>query len=263
MPACLSTARGAWELYTTSNNLRILTRSPRLDVSELSSGIAAELHSAAENWRPGRESKSVGTDEISAATVALSELFSEDVAHQVAARRFGVEMRGITLFIFGGVAEMTDEQRWWGCGINASIVTASMFSRAHSSSRFPVDIPSIAASRWLDNGYAVDSLGTIILIDADLAALAMVISLHIRLLNNLCISGKYFPIPWNCRAKTPPGSLWPARRERHARPVDATPSPQWAVPADGTRCLRAGSPPDLVTPALPSCASHPHLPHAH
>jgi Zn-dependent protease/predicted transcriptional regulator len=32
-----------------------------------------------------------------------------ELGHSVVARRFGMQMRGITLFIFGGVAEMTDE----------------------------------------------------------------------------------------------------------------------------------------------------------
>jgi len=32
-----------------------------------------------------------------------------ELGHAVAARRYGVQMKGITLFIFGGVAEMTDE----------------------------------------------------------------------------------------------------------------------------------------------------------
>lgn len=32
-----------------------------------------------------------------------------ELAHSLVARRYGIEMKGITLFIFGGVAEMTDE----------------------------------------------------------------------------------------------------------------------------------------------------------
>src|SRR5262245_27641739 len=32
-----------------------------------------------------------------------------ELGHAVTARRFGIHMRGITLFIFGGVAEMADE----------------------------------------------------------------------------------------------------------------------------------------------------------
>lgn len=38
----------------------------------------------------------------------LSIVFHE-LCHSLVARRFGMEMKGITLFIFGGVAEMTDE----------------------------------------------------------------------------------------------------------------------------------------------------------
>lgn len=38
----------------------------------------------------------------------LSIIFHE-LCHSLVARRFGIEMRGITLFIFGGVAEMGDE----------------------------------------------------------------------------------------------------------------------------------------------------------
>ena len=38
----------------------------------------------------------------------VSIVFHE-LAHSLVARRFGVQMRGITLFIFGGVAEMTSE----------------------------------------------------------------------------------------------------------------------------------------------------------
>ncbi len=45
---------------------------------------------------------------LGAVGLFLSIIFHE-LCHSLVARRFGMEMSGITLFIFGGVAEMTDE----------------------------------------------------------------------------------------------------------------------------------------------------------
>src|SRR5512135_1812716 len=47
---------------------------------------------------------------IGAAGMFFSILFHE-FCHSLVARRFGLPMKGITLFIFGGVAEMDDEPR--------------------------------------------------------------------------------------------------------------------------------------------------------
>ncbi len=47
-----------------------------------------------------------------AVVAALGLFFSiilHETAHSLVARRYGIEMRGITLFVFGGVAEMADE----------------------------------------------------------------------------------------------------------------------------------------------------------
>jgi Zn-dependent protease len=45
---------------------------------------------------------------LGSAGLFLSIIFHE-LCHSLVARRYGIEMRGITLFIFGGVAEMVDE----------------------------------------------------------------------------------------------------------------------------------------------------------
>ena len=45
---------------------------------------------------------------VGAAGLFVSIIFHE-FCHSVVARRFGLPMKGITLFIFGGVAEMGDE----------------------------------------------------------------------------------------------------------------------------------------------------------
>jgi Zn-dependent protease len=46
---------------------------------------------------------------IAGAVGLLLSIVVHEFAHSVVARRFGIPMRGITLFIFGGVAEMGDE----------------------------------------------------------------------------------------------------------------------------------------------------------
>src|SRR3546814_13889845 len=39
------------------------------------------------------------------------QLVFHDLSHSVVARRYGLPIKGITLFIFGGVAEMTEEPK--------------------------------------------------------------------------------------------------------------------------------------------------------
>jgi Zn-dependent protease/predicted transcriptional regulator len=46
---------------------------------------------------------------VAGALLFFASIVLHEFAHSVVARRFGIQMRGITLFIFGGVAEMTQE----------------------------------------------------------------------------------------------------------------------------------------------------------
>lgn len=51
----------------------------------------------------------------------FASIVTHELAHSIVARRNGVHMHGITLFVFGGVAEMTDEPRTPGVELKMAI----------------------------------------------------------------------------------------------------------------------------------------------
>jgi Zn-dependent protease len=82
----------------------------------------------------------------------FSILFHE-FCHSLVARRFGLPMKGITLFIFGGVAEMDDEPPspkaeflMAAAGPLSSVVLGLVFFAAASASAFPVSSSNVAVA---------------------------------------------------------------------------------------------------------------------
>jgi Zn-dependent protease len=67
----------------------------------------------AANWfpqaRPGLTTTTYWVMGVVTALLMFVSIVLHEVSHALAARRYGLPIRGITLFIFGGVAEMTDE----------------------------------------------------------------------------------------------------------------------------------------------------------
>jgi Zn-dependent protease len=67
----------------------------------------------AANWfpqaRPGLTTTTYWVMGVVTALLLFVSIVLHEVSHALAARRYGLPIRGITLFIFGGVAEMTDE----------------------------------------------------------------------------------------------------------------------------------------------------------
>jgi Zn-dependent protease/predicted transcriptional regulator len=60
-------------------------------------------------WNPSLSTVTYWLMGAAGAVGFFLSIVTHELAHSIVARRHGVAMRGITLFIFGGVAEMTDE----------------------------------------------------------------------------------------------------------------------------------------------------------
>ncbi len=82
----------------------------------------------------------------------FASIIVHEFSHSLVARRFGIPMKGITLFIFGGVAEMTDEppspkaEFWMAvAGPIASVVVAGFCYGAAAAGSL-LDLPEAATS---------------------------------------------------------------------------------------------------------------------
>lgn len=60
-------------------------------------------------WTPDQETVTYWIMGVCGALGLFVSILAHELGHALAARKYGVEMRGITLFIFGGVAEMAED----------------------------------------------------------------------------------------------------------------------------------------------------------
>ena len=94
---------------------------------------------------PGLDSLSYWLMGAAATAGLLLSIVFHEMAHSLVARHYGIPIRGITLFIFGGVAEMTEETRpssgraVHGCGRS---------SRQHTARR--VSVSAVQRDRGLE-----------------------------------------------------------------------------------------------------------------
>ncbi len=74
----------------------------------IAAGLAAGRFPAA---YPGRPSAAYATAAVAAAVLFFASILAHEVGHAVVARRNGIEVEGITLWLFGGVARLAGEAR--------------------------------------------------------------------------------------------------------------------------------------------------------
>jgi Zn-dependent protease/predicted transcriptional regulator len=90
---------------------------------------------------------------VAGALLFFLSIVLHELGHSIVARRFGVHMRGITLFIFGGVAEMADEPpsakaEFW-VAIAGPIVSVVLGFLFLALSAVPQPLPTAAVLNYL------------------------------------------------------------------------------------------------------------------
>jgi Zn-dependent protease/CBS domain-containing protein len=73
------------------------------------------------HWHPEWGQTKVLLTAIAAATLFLVSVLAHELAHALVGRRLGVEIRRITLFVFGGMAHMKGEPKTWQAELGMAI----------------------------------------------------------------------------------------------------------------------------------------------
>ena len=64
-------------------------------------------------WHPDWSPLQAWTVALVAAVIFLASVLAHELSHALMGRRYGIEIRRITLFMFGGMAHLTDEPQEW------------------------------------------------------------------------------------------------------------------------------------------------------
>jgi len=115
---------------------------------------------------PGQRPTTYWLMGLSGALIFFLSVVLHELSHSLVARRYGVEMRGITLFIFGGIAEMSGEvpsprSEFFiaAAGPVASFVIALVCRGAGSISSWPAPVITVLLQlSYLNLGLAIFNL---------------------------------------------------------------------------------------------------------
>jgi len=72
-------------------------------------------------WHPDWGGLMVFATAVSAAVLFIASILAHELSHAIVGRRLGIDVRHITLFVFGGMAHMENEPRSWGAELAMAI----------------------------------------------------------------------------------------------------------------------------------------------
>lgn len=115
---------------------------------------------------PGRPSHAYWLEGLLASLLLFACVLLHEMAHAVVARRAGLKMRSVTLFLFGGVAEMEEDPRDGRtefriavAGPLASLALAGLFALATGAPGLPVLLRSVCRYlAWINAVVAIFNL---------------------------------------------------------------------------------------------------------
>ncbi len=147
---------------------RILGIEIRLDPSLLVIFLLISFHLALgvfPAWQPDLGGALTWVLALSAATLFLASILAHELSHSVVARAFGLPVRNITLFLFGGVSNIEREPEsakveFWMAVVGplASLVLGGVFTALALVTAAPLPATTEAATEWLAGLHPITTL---------------------------------------------------------------------------------------------------------